>query len=207
MVLDPTSGVPDDLDAILSHRPPVSAARQPARFGAPDTDATTPQGRRSCGSTHATPGTPNAATTTELLDEVALVDARPQLRPVRAVVDEELLARPLHLRRTSGGVVEQGQERLTDPAHAEAQPAPPPTCAAAHLFRHDPARVDGFRRPPTSEWVAELEKLAKQVEKKPGAYVLRRCHECGAVNRIALFPPPQQQAKCGGCKTALAAVE
>jgi hypothetical protein len=87
------------------------------------------------------------------------------------------------------------------------RPAPTLTCAAAHLLRHDAARLEGLRRVPTKAWVEELERLAKQVEKKPGQYVIRRCHACGASNRIPLFAPAEQQPKCGGCKAYLAALE
>jgi hypothetical protein len=84
-------------------------------------------------------------------------------------------------------------------------PAPTLTCAAAHLLHHDPARVEGLRRAPTKAWVDELERLANQIQKKPGLYVIRRCHACGASNRIPLFAAEDRHPKCGSCKTHLAA--
>ncbi len=89
---------------------------------------------------------------------------------------------------------------------ASGKPSATLTTVCAHLLRWDPARIDSFRiKHPTKAWVKELETLAKQVDKKPGLYVLRKCHECKATNRIALLS--QKQPKCGRCKTLLAMVE
>jgi hypothetical protein len=86
-------------------------------------------------------------------------------------------------------------------------PAPTLTCAAAHLLRHDPTRLDSFRDEPTQAFSEEVAALAGLLEKKPGLYVIRKCHPCGAKNRLPLFAPADRRPKCGRCKTLLAPVE
>lgn len=86
-------------------------------------------------------------------------------------------------------------------------PAPTLTCAAAHLLRHDPRRLESFRSEPTQAFSEEVAALAEHVDKKPGLYLIRKCHQCGAKNRLALFAPPDRRPKCGRCKTLLAPIE
>lgn len=80
------------------------------------------------------------------------------------------------------------------------------TVVAAHLVHHAPARLQAFRSEPTDGWVAEVEALAKLLVAKPGAYVIRKCHQCGTKNRRPLFAPEDQQPKCGRCKGGMDAV-
>lgn len=86
---------------------------------------------------------------------------------------------------------------------AGGQPPASSTSVAAALVPRAPKRLDTFRRAPTEAWVAEVEALAKLMASRPGHYVVRKCPQCGAKNRVVLFAPQGRRATCGKCKTAL----
>lgn len=138
---------------------------------------------------------------TSSLTDSAAADLINVARPCAADLGREAL---LACRDLDGATAVAGLAYLLCRAvDSGGRPEPAVTCAVAHLLRHKPALLAGLQGENHKAWVTEVERLAKQVEKSPGSYVLRRCHDCNATNRIRLFTGTDQQPTCGRCKASL----